>query len=124
MGPGELRKLFQLAAGRKAVIYVHMRNGGPVAPGAVESLREMIDHAAATGASVHIVHITSMALRQTAQCLSMIEEARGRGLDITTEAYPYTAGMTDISYAVFCLKKKKHQGGITYKDLQWALTGE
>ena len=27
----------------------------------------------------------------------MIEGARKRGLDITTEAYPYTAGMTDIS---------------------------
>ena len=31
----------------------------------------------------------------------MIEGARARGLDVTTEAYPYIAGMTAINSAVF-----------------------
>jgi dihydroorotase len=116
--------VFQLAAQRKTAIYVHMRNGGPVEPGVIDALQEVIADAAATGASVHVVHITSMGLRQTALLLSMIEGARKRGLDITTEAYPYTAGMTDLGSAIFDEGWQMRQGGITYGDLQWAATGE
>jgi dihydroorotase len=84
----------------------------------------MIADAAATGASVHVVHITSTALRETALCLEMIQGARARGLDVTTEAYPYTAGMTDLASAIFAEGWQQRQGGITFGDLQWALTGE
>ena len=101
-----------------------MRNSGPVEPGAIDSLQEVLADAAATGASLHIVHITSTGLRETPLCLAMIEGARKRGLDVTTEAYPYTAGMTDIGSAIFDEGWQGKQGGITYKDLQWAATGE
>ena len=53
----------------------------------------------------------------------MIEGARRRGLDVTTEAYPYTAGMTDIGSAIFDEGWQARQGGIGFGDLQWALTG-
>jgi N-acyl-D-aspartate/D-glutamate deacylase len=124
MSRGEVLELFKLAASEKATLFVHIRNGGPVEPGVIDAVREMISDAAATKASVHIVHITSMGLRQTAECLKMIEEARARGLDITTEAYPYTAGMTDLGSAIFDEGWQGRQGGITYSDLQWAATGE
>ena len=120
----EVLSLFRLAAARKVPLFVHMRNGGPVDPGVVDALQEVIADAAATGASVHVVHITSMGLRETALCLEMIQGARDRGLDITTEAYPYTAGMTDLSSAIFSEGWQGRQGGITFGDLQWALTGE
>ena len=120
----EVLDVFQLAAQRKTPVYVHMRNGGPVEPGAIDALQEVIADAAATGASVHVVHITSMGLRETAQLLIMIEGARKRGLDITTEAYPYTAGMTDLGSAIFDEGWQMRQGGIAYGDLQWASTGE
>jgi dihydroorotase len=120
----EIFTIFQLAASRKTAIYIHMRNGGPVEPGVIDSLQEVIADAAATGASVHVVHITSMGLRETPLCLSMIEGARQRGMDITTEAYPYTAGMTDLSSAIFDEGWQGRQGGITFSDLQWAATGE
>src|ERR1700748_3552075 len=54
----------------------------------------------------------------------MIEGARKRGLDVTTEAYSYTAGMTDIASAIFDDGWQARQGGITFHDLQWAATGE
>jgi dihydroorotase len=54
----------------------------------------------------------------------MITGARAHGLDVTTEAYPYTAGMTDLSSAIFSDGWQARQGGITYHDLQWAATGE
>jgi hypothetical protein len=88
----------------------------------VDGVQEAI--AAATGAPLHVVHITSVGLRQTPALLAMIRGARASGLDITTEAYPYTAGMTDLASAIFDPGWQEHQGGITYKDLQWAATGE
>jgi dihydroorotase len=95
-----------------------------VEPGVVDALQEVIADAAATGASLHVVHITSMGLRETPLCLAMIAGARERRLDITTEAYPYTAGMTDISSAIFSEGWQGRQGGISFGDLQWAATGE
>ena len=120
----EILEVFQLAAERKTPVYVHMRNGGPVEPGVIDALQEVIADAAATGASLHIVHITSMALRETPVCLQMIRGAHQRGLDVTTEAYPYTAGMTDLSSAVFDEGWQVKQGNIGFNDLQWAATGE
>ena len=72
----EILELFGLAAERKTAIYVHMRNGGPVEPGVIDALQEVIADAAVTGASLHVVHITSMGLRETPLCLQMIEGAR------------------------------------------------
>ncbi|MEO8368213.1 MAG: amidohydrolase family protein [Candidatus Solibacter sp.] len=120
----EVLAFFKLAATRRVPLFIHMRNGGPIEPGVVDALQEVIADAAATGASAHVVHITSMGLRETALCLDMIQGARARGLDITTEAYPYTAGMTDLSSAIFAEGWQARQGGITFNDLQWALTGE
>lgn len=120
----EILELFGLAAERKTALYVHIRNGGPVEPGVIDALQEVIANAAATGASLHVVHITSMGLRETALCLHMIAGARRSGLDVTTEMYPYTAGMTDLGSAVFDEGWQAKQGGIGFGDLQWALTGE
>ncbi|MGD0775000.1 MAG: amidohydrolase family protein [Candidatus Solibacter sp.] len=120
----EVLAFFRLAAARKVPLWVHMRNSGPQEPGVIDSLQEVIADAASTGASLHVVHITSTGLRETALCLEMIQGARARGLDITTEAYPYTAGMTDLASAIFAEGWQQRQGGISFGDLQWALTGE
>ena len=120
----EILDVFKLAAEKHATLYVHMRNGGPVEPGVIDALQEVLADAAATGASLHVVHITSMGLRETPLCLAMIDGARHRGLDVTTEGYPYTAGMTDLGSAIFSEGWEGRQGGITVGDLQWAATGE
>ncbi len=117
-------QVFQIAAQYKRPVFVHMRNGGPVDPGVIDALQEVLADAVATGAPLHVVHITSMGLAQTPLCLQMIRGARKHSLDVTTEAYPYTAGMTDIGSAIFDPGWQAHQGGITYHDLQWAATGE
>ena len=120
----QILDVFRLAAERKVPVFVHMRNSGPQEPGAIDSLQEVLANATASGASLHIVHITSTCLRETPLCLEMIAGARKRGLDVTTEAYPYTAGMTDLSSAIFEPGWEKRQGGISFGDLQWAATGE
>ena len=121
---GEIFEVFQLASRQKQTLYVHLRNSGPVEPGAIDSLQEVLADTVSSGAALHVVHITSTCLNQTALCLEMIGGARERGLDVTTEAYPYTAGMTDISSPIFAEGWQQRTGGISYGDLQWALTGE
>jgi dihydroorotase len=101
-----------------------MRSSGPAEPGAIDALQEVISDAIATGAPLHVVHITSMGLRQTPILLRMLDGARRRGLDVTTEAYPYTAAMTDLSAAIFDEGWQGRFDDISYNDLQWAATGE
>ena len=120
----EILRVFQLAAERRVPVYVHMRNSGPVEPGAIDSTQEVIADAAATGASLHIVHLTSTCLRETPVALQMIKGAQARKLDVTTEAYPYTAGMTDLGSAIFEKGWQQRLGEISFGDLQWAATGE
>jgi hypothetical protein len=54
-----------------------------------------------TGASLQIAHINSSCIADAPECLSMVAGARARGLDVTTEAYPYIAGFTNINSALF-----------------------
>lgn len=102
-----------------------MRSSSRVDPGSsIESLSEVIGASAITGAPLHIVHINSSCLRDAPECLSMVEGARARGLDVTTEAYPYIAGMTFINSALFNPGWQEKEGGISYNDLVLPSTGE
>ena len=97
----EILRLFQLAADRHVPVFVHMRGGIADEPqsGAMPALQEVIADAAVTGVSLHVVHITSVCAKLTANCLEMIEGARKHGVDVTTEMYPYTASATRIESA-------------------------
>jgi N-acyl-D-aspartate/D-glutamate deacylase len=98
----EVIDIFRLAAERTVPVYTHVRSSSRVDPrSSIESVSEVIGAVAITGAPLHIVHINSSCLRDVLECLSMIEGARARGLDVTTEAYPYIAGMTFINSALF-----------------------
>lgn len=120
----EVIDVFRLAAGRKVPVYTHMRSAGRVEPGsAIQSTEEVIGAAAISGAPLHIVHINSTCLKDSLECLSMVEGARERGLDVTTEAYPYIAGMTAINSAVFN-PGWREKLGIDYGDLVLPDTGE
>jgi dihydroorotase len=119
----QMLRLFEVAAREKVGSFVHARYGSAVEPDALDSVQEMIADAAATGAAIHIVHITSIAARQTETCLRLIEGARSRGLKITTEAYPYTASQTRIDSAIF-RDGWQERAQISYPELQWVATGE
>ena len=120
----EVIDMFRLAAERGLPVYTHTRSAGRVEPGsAIESVSEVIGAAAITGASLHIVHINSACLRDSLECLSMVEGARARGLDVTTEAYPYIAGMTAVNSALFN-PGWREKLGIDYGGLVLPDTGE
>jgi N-acyl-D-aspartate/D-glutamate deacylase len=120
----EILEMFRVAARYGASCHVHMRNAGAKEPASsVEALEELISAATITGAPLQVVHVHSTGGPATPKLLQMIGEARARGLDITTECYPYIAGMTDIKSAIFN-EGWQEVFGIDYKDLQWAATGE
>jgi cytosine/adenosine deaminase-related metal-dependent hydrolase len=121
----EVIDMFRLAAERKVPVYTHVRSASYVDPGSsIESVSEVIGAAAITGAPLHIVHINSSCLHDAPECLSMVAGARARGLDVTTEAYPYIAGMTFINSAIFDPGWQEKEGGISYNDLVLPNTGE
>jgi dihydroorotase len=71
-----------------------MRNG-------VAGLDSTIAAAKAAGAKLHIVHVNSSGDTNLVAFLARIQAARDAGQDVTTEAYPYGAGMTEIQSALF-----------------------
>src|SRR5262249_18504748 len=97
----EVLEIFRAAATYRAPVFVHVRSFGTKEPGSsVEAFLEVIGAAAITGAPLHIVHLNSMSLESTPTTLAIVQEARDRGIDVTTEAYPYIAGMTEIGSAL------------------------
>ena len=120
----EILEMFRVAARFGAPCHVHIRFDDEREPNSnIQALEEAIAVATITGAPLHIVHIHSMGGRLTPLLLKMIGEAQSRGMDITTESYPYTAWMTNIESTTFDAGWQERYG-IDYNDLQWAATGE
>ena len=110
-------EVFRFAGEKRATIHTHVRSM------TVDAMQEVLANAVGTGAPLHIVHVNSMALGEIDTVLDLIGGARRLGLDVTTEAYPYTAGSTSLHSSIF---DEGWQGrlGIGYGDLQWEATGE
>jgi dihydroorotase len=122
--PWEILEMFRIAARFNALCYIHLRYQGEYgSESSIQALEEGIAAGAMTGVPLHIVHLTSMGLRATPRLLQMISEAQSRGIDVTTEYYPYTAAVNPIDSAMFDEGWQKRLG-ITYQDLQWVATGE
>jgi N-acyl-D-aspartate/D-glutamate deacylase len=90
----ELARMFRVAATGGASTHIHLRDG-------LRGLQETIEAARAAGAPLHIVHVNSVAGDDLHAFLAAIEAARAAGQDVTTEAYPYGAGMTEIQSALY-----------------------
>jgi N-acyl-D-aspartate/D-glutamate deacylase len=90
----EIQRMFAVAAAGNASSHIHMRNG-------VAGLDSTIAAAGAAKAKLHIVHVNSSGDTSLTAFLDHIQAARDRGQDVSTEAYPYGAGMTEIQSALF-----------------------
>ncbi len=119
----EVLEAFRSAARRHAPVFVHTRSWGETDPGSsVESFMEVIAASAITGAPVHIVHLNSSSLAATPRTLALIADARSHGLDVTAEAYPYIAGMTEIASPL--LDRYANGPDSLFSTLMLARTGE
>jgi dihydroorotase len=112
----ELLAVFRVAAKTKTPIHVHIRPG-------VAGLKDALALADETHASLHVVHINSAGLGETPVMLEMISDARSHGRDVTTEAYPYDAGMTEIQSATI-QDVYRSAPDERLAELEWPTTGE
>ena len=120
----EVIDMFRLAARRGVPVFTHVRSFGRLEPGSsIEAVSEVIGAAAVSGASLQIAHINSSCIADALECVAMVSGARARGLDVTTEAYPYVAGFTNINSALFN-PGWREKLGLGYDALQMPDTGE
>jgi imidazolonepropionase-like amidohydrolase len=112
----ELLAVFRVAARSKTPIHLH------ITPGSA-GLEEALALAGETNAPLQVVHVNSSSLAETPVMLEMISDARAQGRDVTAEAYPYAAGMTEIQSAtiqdVYGSASDERLG-----ELEWPRTGE
>ena len=111
----ELLSVFRVAATAKTPVHVHIRPW-------VAGLRDALSLAGETSSPLHVVHINSTGHGETPMLLEMISGARARGLDVTTEAYPYPAGMTEIKSAT--IQDTYGSAPERLAELEWPPTGE
>jgi cytosine/adenosine deaminase-related metal-dependent hydrolase len=112
----ELLVVFRIAGMTKTPVHLH------ITPGSA-GLKEALSLAAETNAPLQVVHINSSSLAETPVMLEMISDARGHEQDVTTETYPYAAGMTEIQSATI----QDIYGSASDErlaELEWPRTGE
>ena len=112
----EERAVFRLASMSKTPVHLHCRRG-------VAGVKKELSLVNETDAALHVVHVNSTSLTETPRTLEMISGSRARGHDVTAEAYPYAAGMTEIQSATI----QDIYGNATSEELakiEWPVTGE
>ena len=112
--------IFAVAARQEVPVFVHVRRG---IDGDPAGLLEVIESAERHGAAVHICHLNASAMSGVDYWLDEIDAARARGVDVTTEMFPWTSGSAAISSDVFS-RNWREIFAIDYTDVQWAETGE
>jgi len=95
--PAELQALARVAARRGRLYATHMRNEDETF---LEAVDEALDVARQTGVRLQVSHIKAAGRhnwhKQDA-ALARLENARGAGLDVFGDAYPYTAYSTTLT---------------------------
>jgi N-acyl-D-aspartate/D-glutamate deacylase len=117
----EMLEVFRVAAEFRAPVIDHQRDTrtdkATMESRGLLGVDEAFADSAITGAPLHIAHVFS------ARVFQMIAEAQARGMDVTTECYPYTSGAIPLQTAIFD-PGWQERTGLDYKDLIWAETGE
>jgi N-acyl-D-amino-acid deacylase len=95
---------------RQGGLYIsHLRSEGSRL---LESLEELTGLADLTGVHAEVYHLKAAGQDNWPKmraALERIEQARARGLQVTADVYPYTAGMTALSA---CIPPRYHDGGV------------
>ncbi len=113
--PWEVLEMFRVAGRHRAPAHIHVRRG-------IQGIQEALANATITGTPLHIVHINSTGGNQVGALLQLIADAQARGLDVTTEAYPYNRGSTGIESSLYDTWEQLSDEAIG--QIVWVATGE
>jgi len=106
----EVVELQKVVAPFRGVHTSHMRDQGA---GVLESVRETIAIGEQAGVPTHVSHFKVSGKAnwgKSTEALKLIDAARARGIDVTMDQYPYTAGRSTIQSAL--LPNWAMEGGI------------
>jgi len=122
----EILRIFELCAERRVLCLTHIRGAGAGVGGLI-GLQEVLTDAMVTGAALHVVHINSSSganagAPDVADFLRTIHKARAHGIDVTTEAYPYTASSTLLQSSLY--DRALETPNYNFDRIVWAATGE
>jgi N-acyl-D-aspartate/D-glutamate deacylase len=85
-------------------------------------LTELIGTAAVTGAELCITHIQASGGPHTPRLLSIVEDARAHGMDVTADVFPYTSNVSHIRFVDS--ENWRTWPDEWFRDLEWMVTGE
>ena len=94
MSTDELAAIVGEAAARGGLFANHARTMNGTDP---EAIHEALAIGEQAGARVHFFHLNSIASTEADTFLGIIDEALGRGMEVTGDSYTYTWGITGLS---------------------------
>ncbi|CAB1127935.1 N-acyl-D-glutamate deacylase [Candidatus Hydrogenisulfobacillus filiaventi] len=92
--PDELVALYRVVAASGGILVVHLRNEADFLPDAIDEVAAI---GLETGVPVHLSHLKIAGRRnwgRAEEVLERLQRWRERGVDLTFDQYPYTAGST------------------------------
>jgi len=95
----EVIELARVAARYGGIYASHIRDESDYQVGLVAAVKEAIDIGEKSGAPVQISHLKALGRSvwgKSAEALDLIRAARGRGVDVTFDQYPYAASSTSL----------------------------
>jgi len=124
--PAEYVALARLAASHGVPTFTHARPLVEQDPDiVVDGAEELTRAAGETGAHMHYCHINSTSTRHLDRVHGLVERVRAEGARVTSEVYPYGAGMTSIGSDYFHPDRLAVLGATgTPRDVVYARTGE
>ena len=90
----EMLGFYELSVQENVTNFIHIRSFGQVTP--TEAGQEVVAAAEATEASIHVVHVGSSGVWEINGLLDVLNKAQQKGLDISTEIYPYTGAHSSL----------------------------
>jgi len=107
-GRTEMVEMCKVAASYGGFFVVHMRSEGDYL---LDSIREVTGICMDAGCPLHISHLKVAGKKnwgRAGEALALIDESRGKGLDVTFDQYPYLAGSTMLDAVI---PPRFHAGG-------------
>jgi cytosine/adenosine deaminase-related metal-dependent hydrolase len=116
----EVMRMAEIAARFNAPAHLHLRSWDRTRNWG--DLFEVFGVAIHTGGDLHVNHLNSIFGGFAEPALVLIDRARSSGLSITTECYPYTAGMTAMESTRF--DDWEEWPDEAFQQFEWPPTGE
>jgi N-acyl-D-aspartate/D-glutamate deacylase len=124
--PAEYVQVARIAAGAGVPTFTHARPLVEQDPSVVvDGAEELTRVAGETGAHMHYCHMNSTSTHHLARVQAMVTKVRSEGSRVTSEVYPYGAGMSAIGADYFHPDRLHVLGATgTPSDVIYARTGE